>query len=65
MLICNADDDYAYMQIYDDYDYDNDFDAAQVGERFPLLQRPLHSFPRQQCHRPQGSHRHHHPRCQH
>ena len=41
----------------DDNDADNDAgnDAdAQVGEHFPLLQRPLHSFPRQQCHRPQG-----------
>ena len=35
--------------------------CVQVGEYFPLLQRSLHSFPRQQCDRPQGSGNHHHP----
>ena len=34
--------------------------CVQVGEYFPLLQRSLHSFPRQQCDRPQGAGNHHH-----
>ena len=34
--------------------------CVQVGEYFPLLQRSLHSFPRQQCHRSQGAGNHHH-----
>ena len=34
--------------------------CVQVGEYFPLLQRSLHSFPRQQCDRPQGAGNPHH-----